>query len=225
MTGAGFYQPRRVSPIGMATVILLHGVALTALMTMKMDMPGKRTFGHIDIFDVPEPPPPPPIPPPPPPPPSSAHLPTTHLTIPTQIVDVIQHPPSTVTPFPPLPPMGNNGTGPTPLPPVPPTPPPPRTFEPARAHANLGSYVSDIDYPDSARRNDEQGTTRFRLAVGIDGRVTGCTVVGSSGSSALDSATCRLMKNRARFTPARDSNGNATTDNVASAIRWVLPEG
>ncbi|HEY1607050.1 MAG TPA: energy transducer TonB [Allosphingosinicella sp.] len=222
MTGAGFYQPQRISPIGMATVILLHGVALTALMTMKMDVPGKRIFGPLQIFDVPVPPPPPPVSVPPPPP--SSAQPRTTTTNPHPIVDhIIQQPSFSFPPLPPPPPLGNIGTEPSPPQPVP--TPPSRTFEPARAHANLGSYVSDIDYPDSARRNDEQGTTRFRLSVGTDGRVTGCTVVGSSGSSALDSATCRLMKNRARFTPARDSNGNATTDNVASAIRWVLPEG
>ena len=105
-----------------------------------------------------------------------------------------------------------------------PPPQPARTIEPARARANLASYVSDEDYPSSAVRNEEQGTTRFRLGVGPDGRVTECTVTGSSGSSALDSATCRLMKQRARFTPARDSAGKATGDSVASAIHWVLPD-
>jgi protein TonB len=100
---------------------------------------------------------------------------------------------------------------------------PTRTVKPARARANLASYVSDEDYPSSAARNEEQGTTRFRLAVGADGRVADCTVTGSSGSSALDSATCRLMKQRARFTPARNSSGDPTSDSVASAIRWVLP--
>ncbi len=58
-----------------------------------------------------------------------------------------------------------------------------------------------------------------------DGRVTDCTSSASSGSSALDATTCRLMKSRARFTPARDANGNPTTDSVANAIRWVLPAG
>jgi protein TonB len=100
----------------------------------------------------------------------------------------------------------------------------PRKVEPARARANLASYVSDADYPSTAIRNEEQGTTRFRLGVGPDGKVTECAVTGSSGSSALDSATCRLMRQRAKFTPARDSDGRKTSDSVTSAIRWVLPE-
>jgi protein TonB len=107
------------------------------------------------------------------------------------------------------------------LPPAP--PPPPRTVEPARARANLASYVSDADYPASAIRAEQQGTTGFRLTVGTDGRVTGCDVTSSSGSPALDQATCRIMRSRARFTPARDDHGNPTTDSVSSRIRWVLP--
>jgi protein TonB len=107
-------------------------------------------------------------------------------------------------------------------PPVPATPPA-KTVEPARAKANLASYVSDEDYPSNAVRNEEQGTTRFRLAVGPDGKVRDCTVTASSGSSALDSTTCKLMRQRARFTPARNDRGEPTGDTVASAIRWVLP--
>jgi protein TonB len=84
--------------------------------------------------------------------------------------------------------------------------------------------VSNDDYPDSAIRNEEQGTTGFRLDVGPDGRVTSCSVTQSSGSSALDNATCRLMKSRARFTPATDSSGNKVSDSVSNRIRWVLPK-
>jgi protein TonB len=50
-----------------------------------------------------------------------------------------------------------------------------------------------------------------------------CTVTGSSGSSALDATTCRLMRQRAKFTPAKNNRGELTSDTVTSAIRWVLP--
>jgi protein TonB len=84
--------------------------------------------------------------------------------------------------------------------------------------------VSNDDYPPAAIRNEEQGTTRFTLTVGPNGRVTNCSVTGSSGSSSLDSTTCRLMTSRARFTPASNSAGQPTTDTVSGAIRWVLPD-
>ena len=95
-------------------------------------------------------------------------------------------------------------------------------IEPARARANLASYISNEDYPASAVKAGEQGTVRFRLDVGSDGRVTHCRVTGSSGSPALDNTTCRLMRSRARFTPARDRSGNPTADVFSSSITWRM---
>ena len=93
----------------------------------------------------------------------------------------------------------------------------------ARARANLASYVSNDDYPADAMRAGQQGTTGFRLAVGPDGRVTVCTILQSSGSASLDNATCRIMRSRARFTPATDASGNPISDNVNARIAWRLP--
>lgn len=93
----------------------------------------------------------------------------------------------------------------------------------ARAKANIPSLFSDEDYPASAVRAGEQGTVRFRLGVGADGRVTDCTILSSSGSSALDSTTCRLVRSRARFTPARDKTGSPVPDTVESSVTWSLP--
>jgi protein TonB len=50
-----------------------------------------------------------------------------------------------------------------------------------------------------------------------------CTVTSSSGSPALDSTTCKLMRQRAKFTPAKNNRGEPTGDTVTNAIRWVLP--
>ena len=127
-------------------------------------------------------------------------------------------PPMVVTPVAPPPQI-------TVAPPRPAPPPPPvRRIEPAKARANLASYITNDDYPSSALRNEEQGTTGFRLDVGADGRVSGCSVTASSGSSALDTATCRLLRSRARFTPATDSTGAKTSDSVSGRIRWQMPE-
>ncbi len=111
---------------------------------------------------------------------------------------------------------------PIPSPPPPPSPPAPRTVEPARARANLASYVSADDYPAEALFNEEEGIVAFRLTVGPDGRVWNCDVTRSSDSPSLDEATCRIMRSRARFTPARDNHGNPTTDSLSQRIRWVL---
>lgn len=222
MEGA-FYQQKRASPTALAIVVLMHGAALTALAMAKGEAI-REALGTIKVVNIEEKEPPPPEPAKPiektatPPEPVITHTPPVvqmppqpaqvalQPLPPTQQV-VIQEPRQIVEPAA-----------------QPPAPPAAKKVEPARARANLASYVSDEDYPSSAVRNEEQGTTRFRLGVGPDGRVKDCSVTSSSGSSALDATTCRLMKQRAKFTPARNSDGEATSDTVTSAIRWVLPD-
>ena len=93
----------------------------------------------------------------------------------------------------------------------------------ARSAQALATLFSDEDYPSDAIRNGEQGIVAFRLAVGPDGRPSGCTVTDSSGSESLDSTTCRLLMERPSFEPARDSKGKAVADAVAGRIVWRLP--
>lgn len=104
-------------------------------------------------------------------------------------------------------------------------PPPPgaRIVRAPQARTKLQQLVSVHDYPASALRQREQGRVAFTLDVGANGRVTGCTITGSSGSAALDSATCRIMRSRGRFTPAADSNGMPAAGRVSDAVEWRLP--
>jgi TonB family protein len=74
-------------------------------------------------------------------------------------------------------------------------------------------------------RRSAAGTVSFRLDVTPEGRVSRCEVTMSSGSPALDAATCRIMTERPQFEPAHDRNGRAVADTVSSRIRWVLPTG
>jgi len=204
---------RVVAIIVVALIHLLLGYALVTGLAYNV---AKKMAEDLKTFDVEDEPPPPPDEPPPPP----EQVPDTPppMVAPPPIVRTnTVAPPMIVTPVAPPPQI-------TVAPPRPPAPPPVRTIEPAKARANLASYVSNEDYPDSAIRNEEQGTTGFRLDVSADGRVSNCTITASSGSSALDNATCRLMRSRARFTPATDSTGAKTSDSVSSRIRWVLPK-
>ncbi|MBV9929603.1 MAG: energy transducer TonB [Alphaproteobacteria bacterium] len=228
MVQAGFYQRRKTNPGAVAAVVLLHGAVLTALVLAKEGNYIVERLRPTRIIDVPLDKPPPETPKPPQREPRQQDRITT-----VRIPDPLPPPPTWTPTQPPEFPTDRALTagsdtlkGPPIADPLPPPPPPPEVkLQPARAKANLGSYVSDADYPSDAVRREEQGATRFRLAVGPDGRVTGCTVTASSGSAALDSATCRLMKSRARFAPARDSTGNAVADAVTSTIVWRLPAG
>ena len=93
-----------------------------------------------------------------------------------------------------------------------------------QARQRLQQLISREDYPMSALARREEGRVAFTLDVGENGRVTGCTITRSSGSAALDSSTCRLMRNRARFTPATDSNGMPAAGRVEDELVWKLPE-
>ena len=77
---------------------------------------------------------------------------------------------------------------------------------------NGPEIVSEDDYPSPALRNQEQGTVTIRLDVDERGAVRGCAVTRSSGSASLDETTCRLYRERARFTPAHDRHGRAVAD-------------
>ena len=147
----------------------------------------------------------------PPPPPAIAPPPKMTITAPVQTI-------TTVTQAPPPPP-------PVALPPPPSAPPPPR-FSPTKAtpRGNPSSWANSNDYPSRALREEREGVTRFRVTVGADGRITGCSVTGSSGHSDLDEATCSLVTRRGRFNPAKDGEGQPTTDSWSSAVRWQIPK-
>jgi protein TonB len=112
-----------------------------------------------------------------------------------------------------------------PVAPAPPPPPPPphKTVSAQSARGDLRSLFSGDDYPASAQAAGAEGTAQAQLTIGPDGRVTGCNLVRSTGNGALDAATCNILRRRAKFTPARDSNGNATSDTITTPpIVWRL---
>lgn len=94
----------------------------------------------------------------------------------------------------------------------------------AQARGSLPALFSVADYPAAALRAGEQGRTAYRLDIGANGRVTGCTITKTSGSAALDNTTCRILRSRARFVPARDAEGKATVDTFEAATEWRLPQ-
>lgn len=178
---------------------------------------GKKVIEDLKTFNVEEEPPPPDEPPPPP-------------------KDMPDVPPPPVTPPPlvrfesPPPPPIQTVTAPPVIPPVavapppPAPPPPPRKVQSAQsARGDLRSLFSSDDYPASAQAAGAEGTVRASLTISPDGRVVGCNITQSSGNTSLDSATCNILRRRAKFTPARDSNGNPTTDTVSTpSIVWRL---
>src|SRR6266542_5785854 len=173
----------------------------------------KKTVENLKVIDVEEQPPPPEEPPPPPkdlpkvPPPPMTPPPLVRMEAPPPQIQVV------TTPY--IPPVA-------PAPPAPPAPPR-KVVSAQSAKGDLRSLFSPDDYPAAAQSSGAEGTAQAQLSIGPDGRVTGCNLIRSTGNSSLDSATCNILRRRAKFTPARDSNGNATSDSITTpTITWRL---
>ncbi|MEY4238142.1 MAG: hypothetical protein RL339_743 [Pseudomonadota bacterium] len=157
----------------------------------------------------------------PPPPPKKAAAPPPIVAPPPRInVNVSPPPVQTVVTPPPAAPVV-----PIIAPPAPVAPPPPRV-QPKQPtpKGNPANWATTNDYPTRALREEREGTTSFRVSVGPDGRVTGCSVTSSSGSPDLDDATCANVTRRARFNPATDGEGQPTSGSYSNRVRWVIPK-
>jgi TonB family protein len=86
---------------------------------------------------------------------------------------------------------------------------------------NPGGIITDRDYPPS--EHDKEGTTRFDLMVGPDGKPLSCTTTLSSGHEVLDRTACNAFLKRARFSPAKDANGVPTTGRYKGSVTWKAP--
>lgn len=196
-------------------VAILHAILGYAIVTGLAYNVIKKAAEDLKTFDVEEEPPPPEETPPPPenqpdvPPPVVAPPPIVRI-------DSIAPPPVVATPVAPPPVITPTA------PPAPPAPPAVRTVPPKSAVGNLQGLFSTDDYPAAAAENEEQGTVAVRLAIGPNGRVTDCSISSSSGSRTLDSTTCRILRSRARFTPATDNMGQPTTGSFTQRITWRL---
>jgi TonB family C-terminal domain len=102
---------------------------------------------------------------------------------------------------------------------------PTELFTPKKAtpRGDTAAWVTTNDYPASDLRAGHTGKVRFQLAIDAAGRVTGCTIVESSGYAGLDAATCRHVVRRARFESATDSSGGRIPGTYSATIQWVIP--
>lgn len=207
--------------VSLVIVALIHVVVIYALVTGLAYSAVKQVAEKLNVVDVEEEVPEPEEPPPPPPdqpitPPPVVTPPPIVRTPPTTapVITTTNTPPPVFTPTPVV----------APPPPPPAAPPPPSKASGAQPRGNPGSWATPNDYPARALREERAGTTRFRVTIGPDGKVTNCEVTGSSGHADLDEATCKNVTRRARFKPALDSAGNPISDTYSNAVRWEIPK-
>lgn len=92
---------------------------------------------------------------------------------------------------------------------------------PTHAKPLLSLFSSD-DYPTDAVRNDKSGMAAVVLLIDEQGKVRDCTLEATSGIAVIDAQTCVILKNRAKFSPAVDTNGKPTRGAYFQKIRWEM---
>lgn len=220
-------NPRRRAT-AIAGVITVHAalglLVVTGMTVAGFIKPEDKPFGGTIIYD--------PMPPPPPTPTPTASA---------DPVDSILTAPKPPIPRPPAPgpqvdPYDGAETkagpvipyvAPTPGPSLVPDPPRPlATFTPRSASPanDQTRWVTTDDYPTPDLMRGNQGTVRYRLSIGSNGRVSACDVLATSGSARLDDAACKAITRRARFDPATDESGERVVGTFTGTVRWEIPD-
>lgn len=203
--------------VAIVIVALIHVAVGYMLVTGLAIEAAKTVMERVTTVDIDEPPPPEPEDEPPPPPPDQPQTPPPPVAPP---------PPINIAPAPP--PIRTQPTIPPPAPPVLVVPPPAPPAPPSQARGvspkGQSRWARRIqeNYPSRALREETEGTVGVRVSVGPNGRVTGCAVTASSGSSILDDAACKGMDRYARFDPALDAAGNPITASWSTRIVYRL---
>jgi hypothetical protein len=101
----------------------------------------------------------------------------------------------------------------------------------AQAHRSLSRRVAPAnypadwltmnDYPSSMLRAGKGAAVHFRLMVDESGAPAECIVQTAMGDG-FDELTCRLLKKRARFTPALDAEGRPIRSFYTNTVNWSL---
>ncbi len=108
---------------------------------------------------------------------------------------------------------------------VPVAPPPPvaaaRDYptEP-RPTKSLYRLIKPADYPIESWNAGEEGRVDYEITVNAMGQPTDCKIIESSGYSALDEMTCRLMMERAEFDPAMEADEAPIAGRYEGSQAW-----
>ncbi len=195
---------------------VLHAFLAYALITGLAIKAVKSVIADIETVNIEEQAPPPDEPPPPPP--KLEDIPP-YVPPPDVVVETSAPPPPTIS---------TQSTIATPEPPrvvAPPVVVAPPAIPNTQPIAVARTFtVSADDYPDASRRAGEEGVTGVRVTIGVDGRVSACSVTRSSNFPRLDEKACQIAQRRWRFKPAT-ANGQPVEATISRNYRWQLQEG
>jgi TonB family protein len=89
---------------------------------------------------------------------------------------------------------------------------------------SMKGLISSDDYPAEALDHNEQGTVAMLIRVDDTGAISDCIIEKSSGFPILDNKTCELIRQRAKFQPARDRHGRPVASETHGHITWRIGE-
>jgi protein TonB len=209
-------------------VVAIHGLLAYALLSGLTTRVSQQPNDSLTLIDIAEPPPPPP----PPPPPEKASKPKGEPSPPNLKAvpsPVVAPPPRIPRPTPviaaPVPSTGRAATAGA-----------SNVAGPGTGAGGIGNglggggnharriegQLKNSDYPIGAKLAGIEGSVWVRFTIKPDGRVSGCKVLKSSGSTALDGTTCRLIERRFRYRPARDAQGKAIAEVATTFYTWGI---
>lgn len=92
----------------------------------------------------------------------------------------------------------------------------------AKPLTSPGTWIKSGDYPEAMLRSRQPGLVQFRLTIGEDGTPTDCRIQQSTHSAGFDKAVCDALKRRARFEPARDTEGRPLTSFYLNSVHFQI---
>lgn len=95
-------------------------------------------------------------------------------------------------------------------------------FQGGDANAFSKWVAKNMEYPESARSADIEGTVVVKFTIGKNGAVRGAHVIKSSGNAALDAEAVRTISAAPAWTPGFDSEGVPVNTNMVMPVIFKL---
>lgn len=96
-----------------------------------------------------------------------------------------------------------------------------RLTRPATPINSPARWLGTNDFPDKSWMAGHNGIVRFRLDVDSAGLPSGCRVLYRTNPDEFADLSCKLLLQRARFSPALDAAGKPVKSYYINTIRWV----
>jgi len=97
-----------------------------------------------------------------------------------------------------------------------------RVRQPAKAIRPLGDLFKSTTYPSQAISEGNSGAVGLAMLIDETGKVRDCMVEQTSGYATLDTMSCFVIVNQARFEPAVGADGKPVKSASSQRISWRI---